>query len=104
MSLETKLKELFPDNDIARDIVLAIHPDKPPTVTSILQCVWKSISIPPLENEDTTSTVITDSIIKCYKCGQHSVSWTQAQLRSADEGESYICKCTNPQCRNSWIM
>ena len=99
-----KLQELFPDNDTIRLIVAGIYPlNKPVTEKGILHYAWKSIVVPPLEKEDT-NVVITNSIIKCHGCGKNSVSWELKQLRSADEGMSAVCKCTNPMCRKSWVM
>ena len=54
--------------------------------------------------QEGNSVVITNSIIKCHGCGKNSVSWELKQLRSADEGMSAVCKCTNPMCRKSWVM
>ncbi|KIV99551.1 transcription elongation factor S-II [Verruconis gallopava] len=38
--------------------------------------------------------------LKCGKCGQKRVSYTQAQTRSADEPMTTFCECLN--CGNRW--
>ncbi|KAK1837167.1 putative DST1 protein [Podospora conica] len=38
--------------------------------------------------------------LKCGKCGQKKVSYTQAQTRSADEPMTTFCECT--ACGNRW--
>lgn len=38
--------------------------------------------------------------LKCGKCGQKKVSYTQAQTRSADEPMTTFCECT--VCGNRW--
>ena len=38
--------------------------------------------------------------LKCGKCGQRKVSYTQAQTRSADEPMTTFCECT--VCGNRW--
>jgi transcription elongation factor S-II len=40
------------------------------------------------------------SELKCGKCGQMRVSYTQAQTRSADEPMTTFCECQ--QCGNRW--
>ena len=42
---------------------------------------------------------ISDAL-RCGKCGQKKVSYTQAQTRSADEPMTTFCTCTN--CGNRW--
>ncbi|KAG7124113.1 Transcription elongation factor S-II like protein [Verticillium longisporum] len=42
---------------------------------------------------------ISDAL-KCGKCGQKKVSYTQAQTRSADEPMTTFCECT--VCGNRW--
>jgi transcription elongation factor S-II len=38
--------------------------------------------------------------LKCHKCGERKVSYTQAQTRSADEPMTTFCECT--VCGNKW--
>jgi transcription elongation factor S-II len=38
--------------------------------------------------------------LRCGKCGQKKVSYTQAQTRSADEPMTTFCECLN--CGNRW--
>jgi transcription elongation factor S-II len=38
--------------------------------------------------------------LKCNKCGERKVSYTQAQTRSADEPMTTFCECT--VCGNRW--
>lgn len=38
--------------------------------------------------------------LRCGKCGQKKVSYTQAQTRSADEPMTTFCECTH--CGNRW--
>jgi transcription elongation factor S-II len=40
------------------------------------------------------------SQLRCGKCGQKKVSYTQAQTRSADEPMTTFCTCMN--CGNRW--
>jgi transcription elongation factor S-II len=40
------------------------------------------------------------SALKCGKCGQMRVSYTQAQTRSADEPMTTFCECLH--CGNRW--
>lgn len=40
------------------------------------------------------------SQLKCFKCGERKVSYTQAQTRSADEPMTTFCVCT--VCGNRW--
>lgn len=40
------------------------------------------------------------SALKCGKCGQMRVSYTQAQTRSADEPMTTFCECLN--CGTRW--
>ena len=104
MSLIKMLEELFPDNDIMHLIVMGLYPENEPvTQERILKYAWDSLIVKPLDKEDT-DVVIEDSIIKCHGCGKNSVVWELKQLRSADEGMSAVCKCTNPSCRKSWVM
>jgi transcription elongation factor S-II len=42
---------------------------------------------------------ISDAL-RCGKCGQKKVSYTQAQTRSADEPMTTFCECQN--CGNRW--
>jgi hypothetical protein len=42
---------------------------------------------------------ISDAL-RCGKCGQKKVSYTQAQTRSADEPMTTFCECT--VCGNRW--
>lgn len=40
------------------------------------------------------------SALRCGKCGQKRVSYTQAQTRSADEPMTTFCECLH--CGNRW--
>ena len=42
------------------------------------------------------------AIVRCRRCGSEEVSWDEKQTRSADEGASVFCVCTN--CKNRWVM
>ncbi|KAJ6257804.1 hypothetical protein Dda_7593 [Drechslerella dactyloides] len=44
-------------------------------------------------------TSVTDQL-RCGKCGQHKVSYGQAQTRSADEPMTTFCECLH--CGNRW--
>lgn len=56
------------------------------------------------ENMDKAMTAqeiksVSDAL-RCGKCGQKRVSYTQAQTRSADEPMTTFCECLN--CGNRW--
>lgn len=42
------------------------------------------------------------AIVRCRKCGSTEVRWEEKQTRSADEGATVFCSCTN--CKNRWVM
>lgn len=42
------------------------------------------------------------AIITCRACGSTEVRWEEKQTRSADEGASVFCTCSN--CKNRWVM
>ena len=42
----------------------------------------------------------TESVIPCRSCKQKSVAWTTAQLTSADEITTVLCKCD--LCGDEW--
>lgn len=56
------------------------------------------------ENMRTAMTAQEEKAIstqlKCFKCGERKVSYTQAQTRSADEPMTTFCECT--VCGNKW--
>jgi len=109
-----KLRSLFQNlknksNPTLRVRILngAIAPDKFVTMTlEELKSAEKRAEEEKLAKDNMDKAMVPQEIksvsdaLRCGKCGQKKVSYTQAQTRSADEPMTTFCECLN--CGNRW--
>lgn len=67
--------------------------------------LWESASMQPGHRAIITresDTIVSESLIKCSACKNHTVQTTEFQTRSADEPMTIFCNCTT--CGKRWKM
>jgi DNA-directed RNA polymerase subunit M/transcription elongation factor TFIIS len=55
-----------------------------------------------LQQGELTEDVLPNTGLRCKKCGSNDITHDFLQTRSADEGTTIFCTCTN--CKKRWKM
>lgn len=86
-----KANDMTTYNELKRGDPLSMYKDQIAN-----EAMWIEFQIRDIE--------ITEGVHTCRKCGSKKVYTTAEQTRSADEGMTFFCLCSNPKCKNVWKL